>query len=107
MFLGLVGLLDPPREGVRDAIAECRAASTRVVMITGDQPATVRYVAQEVGLVDDAEVTLTHGRDLRPAQEMQKSERRQMLQARVFAGVDPAQKLDLISLHQDAGMVVR
>jgi P-type Ca2+ transporter type 2C len=55
-FLGLVGLRDPVRAGVPDAIAECRAAGVRVVMLTGDHPLTARTIADQVGLDSSAEV---------------------------------------------------
>jgi Ca2+-transporting ATPase len=105
-FLGLVGLLDPPRADVRDAIAGCRSAGIRVVMITGDQPATARHVAQAVGLVDEGDAAVIHGDELGAAEAMSADERNRVLRAGVFARVDPAQKLDLIALHQGAGMVV-
>ena len=49
-FLGYIGLLDPPRTDVRDVLEECRQAGIRLVMVTGDHPATARHVAQRVGL---------------------------------------------------------
>ena len=49
-LLGLVGLQDPPRDGVADAVAECRAAHVALMMITGDHPATGRAIAEQVGL---------------------------------------------------------
>ena len=55
-FLGLVGLIDPPRPEVPAAIAECRAAGVRIVMMTGDHPATARAIAAQVGLSERAEV---------------------------------------------------
>lgn len=56
-FLGFVALSDPPRTDVKEAIGLCRQAGINVVMLTGDQPETARYVAQEVGLVEKAPVT--------------------------------------------------
>lgn len=105
-FLGLVGLLDPPRADVREAIAACRNAGIRVVMITGDQPATARHVAQAVELVDEGDATVIHGHDLGAPQQLTADERERVLQAGVLARVDPSQKLDLIALHQGTGMVV-
>ena len=54
-FLGLVGMIDPPRPEARDAIAVCEQAGIRPVMITGDHPVTAQAVARELGL-------LQHGR---------------------------------------------
>ncbi|QUX26064.1 cation-transporting P-type ATPase [Nocardiopsis sp. MT53] len=51
VLLGMVGLEDPPRDGVRDAIARCRTAGVRVAMVTGDHPGTALAIAREVGLV--------------------------------------------------------
>ena len=54
-FLGLVGLADPPREDVREALENCRRAGIRVVMITGDHPVTARSIARSTGLTDDGD----------------------------------------------------
>jgi magnesium-transporting ATPase (P-type) len=55
-FLGLVGFIDPPREEAIDAIAECRSAGIRVIMITGDHAATAREIARQLGLADEPKV---------------------------------------------------
>jgi Ca2+-transporting ATPase len=55
-FLGLLGFVDPPRPEVPAAIAECRSAGIRIIMMTGDHPATARAIAREVGLSERAEV---------------------------------------------------
>lgn len=96
----------PPRKEVRAAIEECRDAGIRVIMVTGDQPATASYVARKVGLVDAEEVRVVNGKDLKGLEQMGDTERERMLAAPIFARVDPTQKLDLIALHQAAGMVV-
>jgi len=57
--LGVVGLLDPPREDVGDSLAACRAAGIRIAMITGDHPGTARAVAAQVGLLGADEIVLT------------------------------------------------
>ncbi|MFW6135289.1 MAG: cation-translocating P-type ATPase [Chloroflexota bacterium] len=106
-FLGLHALLDPPREEVRDAIQAARRAGLRLVMITGDQPATARNVARAVGLVDeDDDATVVHGGDIDQLRELPDDERRRVMQAPIFARVSPEQKLDLIALHQEAGAIV-
>ncbi|MFP4536777.1 MAG: cation-translocating P-type ATPase [Dichotomicrobium sp.] len=106
-LLGLVGLLDPPREGVREAIEACRNAGINVVMITGDQPATALAIAREVGLVGDGEdSSVMRGAELQPLDEMDDAARQRVLDTRIFARVEPAQKLDLIDIHQDAGAIV-
>ncbi len=106
VFLGLVGLVDPPREKVREAIAECRAAGIEVVMVTGDQPATAGFVARAVGLVDEGDAPVVAGSEIRPPGECTEDEQERLRRARIFARVSPEQKLDLIALHQHAGSVV-
>ena len=104
-FLGLIGLLDPPREDVRDALTACQEAGIRVVMITGDQPVTARKVGLAVGLIEE-EAEVIHGRDLADIDTLSEEERQRVLRAQIFARVSPEQKLDLIALHQDQGAVV-
>ncbi len=106
VFIGLVGLEDPPREDVRAALSECRRAGVRVVMVTGDQPVTARGVAQAVGLVESAEAEVMHGSLLKPRADLTDAERRQILDTSIFARVSPRQKLDLIDLHQKNGSIV-
>jgi calcium-translocating P-type ATPase len=64
-LLGLVGLQDPPRPGVADALAACRRAGIRVAMITGDHPATARTIAAQIGLLGPDDTVLT-GAELPP-----------------------------------------
>lgn len=107
-FLGLLGLLDPPREKVREAIQACHQAGIRVIMITGDQAATARHVARAVSLLEDnqAEETILSGRDLRGVDSLSAEETERLLQAAIFARTSPQQKLDLITLHQQNGAIV-
>jgi Ca2+-transporting ATPase len=98
-LLGLVGLLDPPRPNVRGALAACRGAGIRVVMATGDQPATARTVALAVGLVHDANAPVLRGDALAASGEA-------ALAAPIVARASPEQKLALIALHQAHGAVV-
>jgi Ca2+-transporting ATPase len=105
-LLGLVGLLDPPRREVAPVIAACREAGIRVVMVTGDQPATALAVARAVGLVDHAPAEAVQGSELTEPARLRDGGRRRLLETTVFARVTPEQKLRLIALYQEAGSVV-
>lgn len=106
-FLGLFGLLDPPREGVGDLIDACEKAGIRVVMVTGDQPGTARAIGRQIGLCDDgADEPVLHGRELVAPDALSDEQRHRVLQTRVFARVSPEQKLHLVSIFQDAGETV-
>jgi Ca2+-transporting ATPase len=108
VLLGVVGLLDPPREGVREALERCRRAGIEVVMITGDHPATARNIAASLGLIpEDAEAgTVVDSRRLGDLDGLGEAEQRPLLAARVIARANPKQKLDLIALHQARGRIV-
>ncbi|MCI0396850.1 MAG: HAD-IC family P-type ATPase, partial [Chloroflexi bacterium] len=110
-FLGLAGLLDPPREEVQQAIAACRAAGIRVVMVTGDQAVTARNIGQAVGLLNgrNGEPSTTDvilGEELDNLPLLPQAQRRRILEAPILARVTPRQKLDLIEAHQKNGAVV-
>ncbi len=107
VFLGLVGFLDPPRPDVGDALQECARAGIRVVMVTGDHPATAKSIAAKVHLIDDqSSEPVVRGESLETIGSMSATEKQELLRARVFARVTPRQKLDLISLYQSNGDVV-
>jgi P-type Ca2+ transporter type 2C len=105
-FLGLVGFRDPPRIDVKDAIADCRRAGIRVVMVTGDHASTARTIAEMLGLAPRGASILVEGRELETLTALGELERERVLAAQVFARVTPAQKLDLVRLYQSAGEVV-
>ncbi|MCJ8499002.1 cation-translocating P-type ATPase [Desulfatitalea alkaliphila] len=105
-FLGLVGLLDPAREDVRATIEECRTAGIRVIMVTGDQPATAAAIAVETGLVTEDAPHVVHGNDLASPDRLTDAQRKEVLDTNIFARVSPAQKLHLIQLMQSAGETV-
>lgn len=104
-LVGLIGLHDPPREGVKEAIAACQRAGIRVVMVTGDQPATALAIGRQVGLADE-QSTAIHGRDLPSVEHLSEKDRRKLLSSPVFARVSPEQKLQLIQIYQDSGEIV-
>jgi Ca2+-transporting ATPase len=105
-FLGLVGMADPPRDDVKDAISACREAGIRVIMVTGDQPVTALNIGQAVGLVNGAEARVIHGQDLKSFEEASAEDRQRDLDAPLLARVSPKQKLDLIDFHQKNGAIV-
>jgi Ca2+-transporting ATPase len=105
-FLGLVGLFDPPREEVRQAIEECQAAGIRVIMVTGDQPATAAAIARQTGVTDEEKPTVIHGSELSDPAEMSEQQRRRVFETKIFARVSPEQKLHLIKLMQSRGQTV-
>jgi len=104
-FLGLVGFRDPPRVGVKQAIADCRQAGIRVVMVTGDHVVTARKIAEGLGIAEAGSRSL-EGRELEALRALDEQKRQHVLTAQVFARVTPAQKLDLVRLYQSAGEVV-
>jgi len=105
-FLGLVGLMDPPREEVRSAINRCKTAGIRVIMATGDHGETAREIAKAVNLVESGDSPYLLGEDLVEIDNLSDEKRDQYLDTQIFARVNPEQKLDLISLHQDQGSIV-
>jgi Ca2+-transporting ATPase len=105
-LVALLGLLDPPRDGVRDVIRACRRAGILVKMVTGDHAVTARNVAEAIRLLPDGPLSSREGKDLKGANELSESERREILDLPIFARVSPAQKLDLIAVHQAQGAIV-
>jgi Ca2+-transporting ATPase len=106
IFLGLIGLIDPPRQDVRQVLQECREAGVRVIMATGDQPVTAQAIGYAVGLVDDVSAPVVHGSALKAAELLTPAEKEKLLVASLFARVSPKQKLDIIALHRDNGAIV-
>ena len=105
-LLGIVGLEDPPREGVKDSIAACHRAGIRVIMVTGDQPITARNIGLAVGVVREQEAEALQGKALLPLDDLTDQDKKRLQQVSVFARVSPEQKLNLIALHQHDGSIV-
>lgn len=101
-FIGLVALEDPVRADVPDAIAECRAAGIRVVMITGDHPNTAMSIARQAGLLVDGGVLTGADVDAWDDDEL----RRRLPEANVFCRVRPEHKLRLVQAFRANGEVV-
>ena len=101
-FLGLVGMIDPPRPEAKAAIQTCEQAGIRVVMITGDHPITAHAVARELGLLKAGRVT--SGAELEAMSEAELE--RQVENIEVYARVSPAHKLRVVTALQKKGHVV-
>ncbi|NOS67588.1 MAG: HAD-IC family P-type ATPase, partial [Candidatus Peribacteraceae bacterium] len=101
-FLGLVGMIDPPRPEVRGAIRECHDAGIRVIMITGDHPVTAQAIAKELGILKDERVVT--GLELEKMDDGQLD--RELKDIAVFARVSPGDKLRLVTALQKQGHVV-
>ena len=97
-FLGLVGMIDPLRQEAMAAVAACREAGIEVAMVTGDNPATALAIARELDLASDVTHVLT-GTQLKQTEEESKRDTL-IMQARVFARVEPHQKLEIVQALQ-------
>jgi calcium-translocating P-type ATPase len=105
VWAGLVGVQDPPRPEVQDALRRCREAGIRVIMTTGDHPRTALAIAREVGLVQSASPSVITGEMLRHLSE---AELRQLLDSSevIFARIAADQKLRIVEALKQQGQVV-
>merc|ERR1712015_72424 len=101
-LLGLVAIIDPPRDEAIRAVAQCRAAGIRVVMITGDNGVTASAIARQLGMGDD--IKAITGPELEHMDEA--AMRQAVAEARVFARASPEHKLRLVRALQANGEVV-
>ncbi|MBS3781168.1 MAG: calcium-translocating P-type ATPase, PMCA-type [Candidatus Thermoplasmatota archaeon] len=100
IFLGLQGMIDPPREEVKDAIKACRRAGIRTVMITGDNAVTARAIGKKLGFRGK----VVTGRELETMSEKELSEK--VKEADIFARVSPSHKVKILRALKDQGHVV-
>jgi len=100
---GIVGLIDTPRDEIKAAIAECKMAGIKPVMITGDHPATATAIAREIGILEENDLVLI-GSELQHISEETFSER--VEKVAVYARVSPDQKLRIVRMLQSKGHFV-
>jgi Ca2+-transporting ATPase len=103
IFVGMVGIIDPPRAEVKQAVMTCQAAGIRPVMITGDHPLTAFNIAQQLNIADENDTVLT-GHDL---SKMSQAELENVVEkVSVYARVSPENKLNIVQALQNRGHIV-
>jgi len=102
VFLGLIGLMDPPRSAVRPAVAVCRAAGIRPVMITGDHPLTAIAIARDLGMADRLEAVTGEALNRMGPSELAAI----VEEVSVYARVSPEDKLRIVDALKQRGQVV-
>ena len=128
-FVGLMSMIDPPRAAVPDAVAKCRSAGIKVIMVTGDHPITAKAIAKSVGIISegqetvediaerlnidvskvnprDARAAVVHGGELKDMSEKQLDELLLNHTEIVFARTSPQQKLIIVEGCQRMGAIV-
>jgi len=103
-FLGLTGIIDPPREEVTAAISECKAAGIVPVMVTGDHLVTAKTIALRIGIMDDKDDLVITGQQLTALDE--DSFLAKVHKIKVYARVSPEQKLRIVKMLQMKGYYV-
>lgn len=103
-LIGMVGLIDPPREEARLAVHECKTAGIRPVMITGDYLLTARNIARRLGILDSPDDLVVTGAELAAMPTAEFSEKVEHI--RVYARVSPEQKLSIVQALQAKGHFV-
>jgi Ca2+-transporting ATPase len=101
-FLGIVGMIDPPRSEAKDAVEICKRAGIRPVMITGDHPLTARHIATELGIAEDNRILTERDLASLPGEDLVDL----VEEVPVYARVSPEHKLDIVEALQEKGHIV-
>ncbi len=102
VFTGLIGMIDPPRQEVKEAVNICKAAGIRPIMITGDHPLTARFIADDLGISNNGLVKTGVELDKIDDNELNKT----VNEVSVFARVSPEHKLRIVKALQNQGNIV-
>lgn len=103
IFIGFVAMMDPPREEAKDAVASCKSAGIKTVMITGDHKGTAAAIAKKVGILED-EKEACEGKELDSLSDVQLEEL--VKQVSVYARVSPEHKIRIVKAWQKQGAIV-
>lgn len=103
VFVGLIGMIDPPREGVKEAVSTCKNAGIKTVMITGDHIATAKAIAKELNILGKNDLAIT-GTELDKISD--KDFEKNIMKYSVFARVSPEHKVKIVKAFQKTGAVV-
>ena len=103
VFTGLVGMIDPPRQGVREAVFTCKKAGIKTVMITGDHILTAKAIAKSLGIYDDTTIAIT-GSELDKITDRELD--RNIMKYSVFARVSPEHKVRIVKSFRKSGNIV-
>ena len=102
-FVGLIGMIDPPREGVKEAVKTCKKAGIKTVMITGDHLQTAKAIAKELGILRKGDLAI-NGETLEKMSQQELE--RDIMRYSVFARVSPEHKVRIVKAFQSTGAVV-
>ena len=103
VFTGLFGMIDPPRDGVRESILNAKKAGIKTVMITGDHILTAKSIAKDLGIYKDGDIAITGNElDQIPSRKFES----EIMKYSVFARVSPEHKVKIVKAFQKAGNVV-
>lgn len=105
IFMGLVGIIDPPRLEVKAAINDCKTAGIKVVMVTGDHPTTAQYIGMQLGIIEK-DSSLILGKDMKTYEDLTDAEKEKWINTTLFARVNPKHKLDIVKVFQEKDYVV-
>ena len=103
IFVGLIGMIDPPREGVKEAVKTCRKAGIKTVMITGDHLQTAKAIAKDLGILRRNDLAIDGSRlEYMPQEQLGKN----IMKYSVFARVSPEHKVRIVKAFRSTGAVV-
>jgi len=103
IFIGLVGMIDPPRDEIRQAVKQCGEAGIKVMIITGDHAITTKAIAKQIGLFKKGDIVLT-GEDIEKMSDKELEEKIDRI--RIIARALPVQKLKIVDVLQKKGHIV-